>query len=442
MELAELKELLRKSGVVGAGGAGFPTYAKLTDKADTIILNCAECEPLLRLHRQVLELYTDEILSAFTEVLKATGAKRGIVAVKEHYVKTVQALESVIGDYSQLSIYKLESVYPAGDEIILIKTVTGRTVNPGELPASVGVTVVNVETMYNVWRALHGNPVTDKFVTVAGEVRNPITVCVPIGTKLSELIKFAGGLTSESCAFINGGPMMGKLTSLSDVVTKTTNAVLALPEKSPAVTSKKVSPRISLLRAMSVCCQCHTCTDLCSRHVAGYPVEPHMVMRVLSNGGKGNTNAIAGSMYCSGCGLCQNYSCPQGLSPKTLIDELKAEARRNGIKPVKGLKALEHTENEEYRKVSVERLTMRLGIKKYDTEAPVTGGFRTDRVKINLSQHIGVPAKPCVKVGDAVKKGQVIALAAENSLSVDIHASIDGKVTEITEKYIAVTVLS
>ena len=135
MELAELKELLRKSGVVGAGGAGFPTYAKLTDKADTIILNCAECEPLLRLHRQVLELYTDEILSAFTEVLKATGAKRGIVAVKEHYVKTVQALESVIGDYSQLSIYKLESVYPAGDEIILIKTVTGRTVNPGELPA-------------------------------------------------------------------------------------------------------------------------------------------------------------------------------------------------------------------------------------------------------------------------------------------------------------------
>ena len=89
MELARLKELLRENGVVGAGGAGFPTYAKLTDKADTVILNCAECEPLLKLHRQVLELYAEEILSAFTEVLNATGAGRGIVAVKAHYTKTV-----------------------------------------------------------------------------------------------------------------------------------------------------------------------------------------------------------------------------------------------------------------------------------------------------------------------------------------------------------------
>ncbi len=438
MELARLKELLRENGVVGAGGAGFPTYAKLTDKADTVILNCAECEPLLKLHRQVLELYAEEILSAFTEVLNATGAGRGIVAVKAHYTKTVEALESVIGGYPELRIFRLESVYPAGDEIILIKTVTGRTVNPGELPASVGVTVINVETMYNIWRSLNGNPVTDKFVTVAGEVKNPLTVCVPIGTKLKELIEFAGGLTSDNCAFINGGPMMGKTVNLNETVTKTTNAVLALPENSPAVTSKRVSPKISLLRAMSVCCQCHTCTDLCSRHVAGYPVEPHMVMRVLSNGGKGDIQSIAGSMYCSGCGLCQNYSCPQGLSPKTLIDEIKAEAKRNGIKPVKGLKALEHTENEEYRKVSVERLTMRLGINKYDTEAPVTGGFETGAVKISLLQHIGVPAKACVTAGEAVKKGQVIAKAAEGALSVNIHASIDGKITEMNDKYIVI----
>ena len=99
MNLNELKALLRESGVVGAGGAGFPTYAKLSDKADTVILNCAECEPLLKLHRQALEIHVSEILYALNEILKATGAARGIVAVKSHYKAAIKALESEITDY-------------------------------------------------------------------------------------------------------------------------------------------------------------------------------------------------------------------------------------------------------------------------------------------------------------------------------------------------------
>lgn len=438
MELAKLKELLREAGVVGAGGAGFPTYAKLSEKADTVILNCAECEPLLKLHRQVLAEYAYEILSALSEIVEATGAERGIVAVKAHYTETLKAVEAEIEDFPKLSLCKLKSVYPSGDEILLIKEVTGRVVQPGNLPITVGVTVCNVESVYNVFRAIKGMPVTDKFVTIAGEVENPVTVCAPIGTKIKDLLKIAGGVKLDSYALIAGGPMMGKIINDSDVVTKTTNAVIILPENHNVILNKKRNPKVSLRRAMSVCCQCRTCTELCSRHVAGYPVEPHMVMRVLSNGGKGDINSLVGSLFCSGCGLCESYSCPQSLSPRQLIDELKKTAKKNGFNPPKDIKVDENIKDAEYKRVSVERLTSRLGLKKYDVPAPFADDFKVESVKALLSQHIGVRSVPVVKEGDKVTKGQVIAKAAEGALSVNVHASIDGKITRITEKYIKI----
>lgn len=435
MELAKLKELLLTAGVVGAGGAGFPTYAKLSDKAETVILNCAECEPLLKLHRQVLEKYTASILDALSEIVKATGAKRGIVAIKEHYKDTVEAVNYEIENYPLLSVCLLRSVYPSGDELVLIKDVTGKTVKPGALPISEGVIVCNVETAFNVGKAIKGEPVTEKFVTVAGEVRNPVTLRVPIGTETSELIAAAGGVTIEDPAYIFGGLMMGKIGSKRDPVTKTTNAVIVLPSDHSAVLNKKRDPRISLRRAMSVCCQCRSCTELCSRHIAGYPVEPHAVMRIFSNGGKGDLSVIPGAMSCSGCGLCEAYSCPQGLSPKAIIAEIKAAARKNGIKPPPQ-ELLPNDPLAQFRRVSVDRLTSRLGVKKYDKPAPITEGFKTDKVRILLSQHIGAPSVPCVSVGDTVKKNGVIASAKEGALGVNIHASVSGTVTAVTEKYI------
>ena len=154
MKLEELKALLRETGVVGAGGAGFPSYAKLSDKADTVILNCAECEPLLKVHRQVIEEYPFEVLSALSSVLEATGAARAIIAIKAHYRSAVEAIEAELSAFPKISLHKLEAVYPAGDEIILIKEVTGKVVAPGQLPLSVGVTVCNVESMYNIFKKL------------------------------------------------------------------------------------------------------------------------------------------------------------------------------------------------------------------------------------------------------------------------------------------------
>ncbi len=437
MKLDEIKTLLREFGVVGAGGAGFPSYAKLSDKVDTILLNCAECEPLLKVHRQVLEAFTTEILTALSAIVETSGAKEGIIAIKSHYTSTIRALEAEIGDHPKLSIHTLASVYPAGDEVILIKEVTGRTVMPGNLPLSVGVTVCNVESVQNVWRALEGKPVTKKFVTIAGEVKFPMTICVPLGTKIDELIQAAGGITVQNPAYIGGGPMMGKVISPMDVVTKTTNAVIVLPIDHPVVMNKALNPAINLRRAMSACCQCRSCTELCSRHVLGYPVEPHTVMRVFSNGGKGDLAALAGSLFCSGCGLCETYSCPQGLSPRLMIAQLKNAARAEGYKPPKITK-LEEIKEADLKKISVERLTARLGLSKYDVPAPICKDFVTNSVKIPLSQHLGVPAIPCVKVGDSVVRGDVIGRAKDNALSVNIHASIDGKVTSVSDKYIKI----
>ncbi len=438
MELKELKELLRNMGVVGAGGAGFPSYAKLTAEADTILLNCAECEPLLKVHRQVLEHFTNDILCALSELKEATGAKDAIIAIKEHYRSTIEALERELPDFPGITLCKLKSVYPAGDEIILIKEVTGRLVEPGKLPASVGVTVCNVESVYNVYVALNlGRPVTDKYVTIAGEVKHPMTLRVPLGIPISELIATAGGVTREDVEYLSGGPMMGKPVSLSDVVTKTTNAILVLPTDHPVIMNKHLNPKVNLARTMSVCCQCRSCTELCSRHVLGYPVEPHMVMRVLSNGGRGDLKALDGSLFCSGCGLCETYSCPQGLSPRLMIQQLKDAARAKGYRP-EAVEVDRNVSDADLKKISVERLTARTGLAKYDVPAPMREKLVTDRVKLMLSEHIGAPSVPTVKAGDKVTKGQVIAQPKEGALSVALHASITGTVEQVTDRYIRI----
>lgn len=438
MELKALKELLRESGVVGAGGAGFPTYAKLDERADTIILNCAECEPILRLHRQLMENRTREILTGMSVIMQAVGAKEGIIALKGKYENAIRLIESELPDFPDIRIHKLESIYPSGDELLMIRDVTGKRVKPGELPISVGVTVNNVETVYNVYRAIKGDTVTEKYVTVAGEVRSPRTMLAPLGMRISELIERAGGVTVDKPYYMMGGVMMGRLGDASEFVTKTTNAVIVLPESNEAVAMRRQSPKISLNRAMSVCCQCRMCTELCSRYIAGYPVEPHMVMRILSSGGRGDLKRIEGAVYCSGCGLCELYACPMSLSPKILIDQIKAEYKSKGV-PFAKCNLGQAVADEANKKVSVGRLTARLGLSKYDVECEFDDTVMScETVRIMLTQHIGAASKAVVKSGDTVGKGEVVALAAEKGLGVNIHSSIDGVVEDVTDRYIRV----
>ena len=438
MTINELKLTLKNSGVVGAGGAGFPSYAKLSDKADTILLNCAECEPLLKLHRQVMQVYANEILTALDTVRETVGAQRAIVAIKPSYKKAVDAVKALLGNFKNIEIGLLPEVYPAGDEVVTIYETTGRVVPAGKIPIEVGVTVFNVETILNAYYAItKGAGVTHKYITVTGAVKNPITLRVPLGITVKEVIDLAGGPTIKEYALINGGPMTGSIAAESDVITKTSNAILVLPPDQYVIKKRTSNPSISLKRAMSACCQCRMCTDLCPRNLLGHPIEPHKFMRSAANKDFQDTNVFLNTMFCSSCGLCELYSCPQGLSPRSMIAEYKGELRKCGVKPPV-VEAAPVEPSREYRRVPEERLAARLGLVKYDVDAPLDDQIRSAKeVKILLSQHIGAPASACVKEGDTVKIGDIVATAAKG-LSVNIHASIEGTVKEVTDKFVII----
>lgn len=438
MKIAELSKILRENGIVGAGGAGFPTYGKLSEVADTILLNCAECEPLLKLHRQVLREHAQEIMKAFHLVAETLGAK-AIIGIKSEYKSTIGALEAYIGEYPEMSIHRLPGAYPMGDEVVLIYEATGRVVRPGGLPIECGVAVFNVETMYNIYRAVWENhPVTEKYVSVVGEVEHPITVRVPIGTRIKDVVAMAGRITTEEPVYLLGGPMMGSFGSEYQPVTKTTNAVIVLPEDHTLVLKKGPNITNAIARAASSCCQCRTCTDLCPRHALGHPIQPHLFMRAAANRDFQSVSPFIDTMFCSSCGLCELYSCPQGLSPRSIMAEYKAGLRKAGIKPPK-VEASPVNPAREYRRAPEERLVARLGLLQYDKEAPLDDTLReAESVRINLSQHIGAPAKAVVASGDMVSAQAVVAKAADG-LSVNIHASVAGKVTDVTDKYIEIT---
>lgn len=442
MNIKDLSNVLRENGIVGAGGAGFPTYAKLNEKADTIIMNCAECEPLLKLHRQLLRDHAEEILLAFATIAEAVGAKTAIIGIKEEYASTIEAVEAFLPKYNNapfdMKIHKLPGAYPMGDEVVLIYEATGRVVRPGGLPIECGVAVFNVETLYNVYNALKSSvPVITKLVTVVGEVENPCTVRVPIGTSIEEVVKLAGKLTTDDPVYLLGGPMMGNFGSNKSPVTKTTNAIIVLPRSHSLVYKKNNRFKVAVARAASSCCQCQTCTDLCPRHNLGHPIAPHLFMRAAANRDTSNIDPFINTMFCSSCGVCETFSCPQGLSPRSMMAVYKAELRKSGVKPPV-VEATPVSEARDYRRVPEGRLQSRLGLDKYDVAAPINETKQDiSRVTIKLSQHIGAPAKAVVSTGQAVTEGQVIAEAADG-LSVNIHASISGRVSEISDSYIII----
>lgn len=441
MTVEELRDIIKNNGIVGAGGAGFPTYMKIDKRAKTILMNCAECEPLLRLHRQMLKVHAQEIVRTFAMIADVVEAEEAVIGVKENYKGTIEALSQYLPFYPKLRLKLLSGSYPMGDEVVLIYEATGRVISPGGLPIEAGVAVFNVETVYNVYRALDkSEPVTDKVVTVVGEVENPVTVRVPIGTSLAEVVGMAGGekQIGKELKYLVGGPMMGRIGNRYDSVTKTTNAILVLPEDHLIIQRKLMPTSIGMKRAAASCCQCQMCTDLCPRYNLGHPIEPHRFMRAMSNHDYKDLDAFLNLFFCSSCGLCEMFSCPQSLSPRTLIAECKDALKAAGVRPPKP-EAAPVNDARDYRKVPERRLEARLGLTKYETTAPLDDTLRVvDKVRIYYSQHIGAPAVCAVQKGDSVSRGQVIANAAEG-LSVPVHASVNGTVTDINEKYIEIT---
>jgi len=401
-------EQIADAGVVGAGGAGFPTHVKLSAKADTVIRHFAE-----------------PVLAGLAAAMRLVGAPRGIIGIKEKYADVIAKLQPLL--QTGMDIAPLSDAYPAGDEMILVYETLGRVVPPGGIPLNVGAVVMNVETAMNVALAPE-KPVTTTYLTVGGAVAEPLTLCAPIGTPMSQCVAAAGGPTCEPANYMVGGVMMGYIEDDHDaVIDKTTGGILVLPDDHVVVRRRRMDWKQIARVGRSACDQCSFCTELCPRWLLGHPIEPHRAMRSLGFNLVGEAN-VQGTSFCCECNLCSLYSCPEDLDPKSVCAQNKlriaTEKSRWQDPPFDPRRAELHMAN---RKAPMARLVQKLGLTGFSNVGPMTAEpLRPRRGGIKL---VSIGDK--VRVGDLV--GRVPIKDSRPALGAPVHASIDGTVKAIDD---------
>lgn len=438
MKKEDIVQKIEDAGVVGSGGAGFPTHVKYKTKADTVVVNLAECEPLLRVDQQLAEKFAAELVKGLGYAMAAVSAPEGIIALKEKYSKAADRLRPLLKE--GMKIEYLRDIYPAGDEFMTIKMTTGKTVPPGSIPISIATVVSNVQTLINVAGAMEDKPVTHRTITITGNVKNPVTVTVPIGITFRQLLEKTGNTPGEEDAYIDGGPIMGKmLESLDSSVTKTSGGLVVLPKEHTLI-KVKTQPMSQIMRiARTVCEQCQLCTDLCPRNIIGHrDLKPHMTIRAVNYGKMTESQVIKGAILCSDCGVCELYACPVNISPRRVNQAIKQELQKQGVK-YDGVLGAEDPVWES-RMVPSKLMARRIGLKDYYyLEAPLQDEeLEFDRVQIPLKQHVGAPCEPVVKTGDTVTRGDLIAKIREGQLGANIHASISGTVIAVSDSGIII----
>jgi Na+-translocating ferredoxin:NAD+ oxidoreductase RnfC subunit len=426
-----LPKRLRAAGVVGAGGAGFPAHVKAASQAEFVLANGAECEPLIHKDAELMRHFPAPILAGAEAMRRSTGARRTKVGVKSKNHEALQALKSA-NPPDTVDWVELGDFYPSGDEYELVYTATGRLIPAAGIPLAVGCVVSNVETLHNVAQAERGIPVTRKFLSVAGAVREPCSFWVPVGITFRELVALAGGPTVPDFAIFVSGIMMGTLTrDADDVVTKTTAGLILLPADHYLVTRRtRTQPEMNRI-GKSACDQCSYCTEFCPRYLLGYDVQPHKVMRSLGFTATGEAHWNQWADLCCSCGLCTLYACPEDLYPKEACDDGKRFLRAAGIKFQQKHEVRVHP-MKEYRRVPLAQLRRRLKVEEYERDTPYREiDYKPARVRVKLKQHAGRAAEPVVRAGQRVAAGALVGDLPEADLGCPVHSPIDGVVAAV-----------
>lgn len=439
MTIEQLKNSIAAAGCVGAGGAGFPSAVKLAQGADALVINAAECEPLLYSDYMLMKQHLEEVAAGAEYVMEATGISHGYLGVKEHTAHRL-SLQDGQAISAHVTVKCLPNVYPMGDEIILIYQTLGRIVPPGQLPITVGVIVYNSETLWNICHAVRDSrPVTHKWVTVGGKVSQPFVVQVPVGTPVKELMKQYAITVPDDCVMIDGGPAMGPIINPEQaVITKTTKALLILPKTIPAISSKLATERTVRTHASANCCQCSLCTDMCPRALIGYPLRPHKIVRNSLPLMQQHPENFTEASVCCGCGVCELTACCQGISPRGVYQQVKGLLAKAKLRyEHKG--ELRVDPDRDYRMLPSERFMQRIGVAPFDTGIPtyIEDAWQPKCIHLPLRQHIGAPATPVVTVGQTVVVGDLVA-AANGMISANIHSSVNGCVTAVTDTEIVI----
>ena len=312
----EIIEQIKNAGVVGMGGACFPTHVKLSPPKDctidTLIINAVECEPYLTAdHRLMLE-YPDQILIGIKVILKVLGIDRAVIGIEANKPDAIELMRTKTAMVSGIEVMPLKMKYPQGGEKQLIEAVTGRQVPPPPaLPANVGCVVQNVGTVFAIYEAVMKNkPLFERIVTVTGqELRNPCNLKVRMGTPVSQLIEYAGGMPEDTGKLISGGPMMGRpLLDDTAPVVKGTSGLLMIPESD------------AIRREERNCIRCAKCVQACPMGL-----EPYL-LATASESSDWECAEENWIMSCIECGCCQS-TCP---SRRPLLDWVRLAKNRVG----------------------------------------------------------------------------------------------------------------
>ena len=309
----EIIDIIREAGIVGMGGAGFPTCVKLkpAKPVDTILLNGCECEPLLTADHRVLLEYADDIIFGLRAVLKTTGAQKGIIVIEDNKPDAIELMQEKVANIGDMEVFVARTKYPQGAEKTLIKRVMGRIVPSGGLPADVGVVVDNISTVKAISDAIQtGMPLIERVATVTGEkIKNPGNFIIKIGTSVRELIDYCGGFTDEDVLVKMGGPMMGfPLNTLDVPMMKGSNGIIAIDTD-----ETKEQP----------CIKCGRCVDVCPMELS--PL--YFVKYAKDENWQGMKDMNV--MDCVECRCCQ-YICSSKIP---IINSIKA-----GKNAVRGMK--------------------------------------------------------------------------------------------------------
>ena len=321
MNADDIKKMILDSGIVGLGGATFPTHVKLTipsdKKIDRIILNGAECEPALTADHHLMLLYPEKIVLGLKIAMKAVGVEKGFIAVENNKTDAIAALQKAISSESGLEVHPLQTKYPQGAEKQLITAITGREVPSGGLPADAGVIVMNVGTAAQIAESMTtGMPLYKRYLTCTGDaIKNPQTMEIRIGVLLQEVINQCGGFVSEPEKVITGGPMMGTAQfSIEVPVIKATSGILCLTKAAAAIPLP------------SNCIRCGKCLQVCPIRLQPFNLAAY------SQKNKWEKCEANNVMDCIECGSC-SYICP---AKRNLVSSIRVAKREIASQRRKG----------------------------------------------------------------------------------------------------------
>ncbi|MHC1694277.1 MAG: electron transport complex subunit RsxC [Eubacteriales bacterium] len=313
----EIIEVVKNAGIAGMGGAAFPTHEKIRSslgKVNTLIVNCAECEPYITANHRLMLEKPETIINGMKILLKAFELKVGIIAVEDNKIDAVDALEEAAEKSAMVQVKIMKAKYPQGDERQLINALTGRQIPAGKLPSDVGCVVFNAETCSSIYNAfVYGIPQIERIVTVSGDcIKNPSNLLVPIGTPVGQLLDFCG-LDKEPSKLINGGPMMGiAMWDREAPIVKGTSAILAFSDE-------------MLLGYGTNCIRCGRCVAACPMRL--------MPTYIAAFSEKGDYDSCSryDAMSCIECGCC-SYICPANIPLVQHIRTAKFAIRQKSMK--------------------------------------------------------------------------------------------------------------